>query len=123
MKVFGALAAAVFGQGVEYCGPDAANGGAFWPGQSVEDPCGIHYVDKWVGANQKCTLTVQVTLYPKFILSLPKLGLNYITRIPLLFHISSPSVEYLLHLSRCLVTINTSSILTTTGLVTTLVST
>ena len=25
------------------CGPDAANGGAFWPSQSAEDTCGVQF--------------------------------------------------------------------------------
>ena len=34
----------------------------------IDQPCGIHYVDKYVGPNQKCTLTINSGVaYPHFI--------------------------------------------------------
>merc|ERR1712227_81139 len=38
------------------CGPDAANGGAFWPSQSAEDTCGVQFWSDQVKANAKCML-------------------------------------------------------------------
>merc|ERR1712176_342456 len=65
MKLIAALAVAGTAQ---YCGPDAMSGGAYWPGHGIDQPCGIHYVDKYVGPNQKCTLTINSGVaYPHFI--------------------------------------------------------
>lgn len=55
MKLLAAIVSTVFSQA---CGPTAEYGGAFWPGQSPEDPCGIHFTDTTVAAGQKCTLTI-----------------------------------------------------------------
>jgi len=55
MKLLSAIVSTVLSQA---CGPTADMGGAFWPGQSPEDPCGIHFTDTTVAAGQKCTLTI-----------------------------------------------------------------
>merc|ERR1712113_583078 len=55
MKLLTAIVSTVLSQ---TCGPSADYGGAFWPGQSPEDPCGIHFTDTTVAAGQKCTLTI-----------------------------------------------------------------
>merc|ERR1712048_1062350 len=65
MKLLAAIVSTVFSQA---CGPTADLGGAFWPGQSPEDPCGIHFTDTTVGAGQKCTLSItDPTAVPYFI--------------------------------------------------------
>merc|ERR1739848_693119 len=63
------LASALIGTALaQTCGPTAEYGGAFWPGQSPEQSCGIHFTDTSVGAGQTCTLSItDPTAVPYFI--------------------------------------------------------
>jgi len=50
------------------CGPDAAHGGAYWPSQSANDPCGVTFWSNEVKPNAQCQ--IQLTAGASFFLSL-----------------------------------------------------
>jgi len=64
MKVFALFATSALAQYADdgytssgdSCGPDASNGGAYWPSLSAEHPCGVNFWSEQVTANAKCQL-------------------------------------------------------------------